>query len=356
VTRRWSIRVARIGGIDVRLHVSMLLLAWLVAAYAPEDPHGWAGATAWVTTIFVCVLVHEFAHSFVARRLGIAVHEIELYPIGGMSKIERMPDNPGKELKIALAGPATSVVIGLTFLAVTAITEAGVPRFDLVGGPMPIRVGWFNLVIGAFNLLPALPLDGGRALRALFEAREGPLVATHHAARIARRLAWVLILVGALGNVFLMIIGLFVHVVSRTEEFNAEVHHSLGELRTVDVMVREPLVLAPTASIGQVRDLASRTTQRQYPVADADGYVGLVDLRRLAAKDDDTLIADVMSTAAPVDPDAVVETVDWTGSDAVAVVRRGVVVGLLRREDVVLAAQRALAQAVAAESPARATK
>lgn len=335
--------MVRLAGIDVRLHVSMLLLVWLVGAYAAEDPRGVAGAAAWVATIFVCVLVHELAHSLTARRFGIAVKEIELLPIGGVSKLERIPNDPRQEVAIALAGPLTSIAIGAVFLAGAAVVSGQLPAVDLAGGPMPSRVGWFNLVIGGFNLLPALPLDGGRVLRALFEQREGPVRATHHAARVARRLAWVLIGVGAFANFFLMIIGLFVHVVSRAEEVDADVRHALEGLRVEDLMVRRPVVVSADSTLREVRNLLGYTSQRQFPVVDDSRCCGVLDVRRVAGVDGDTVASRVCVEVPSLRPETPIPHVDLTQAASPVLDDGGHVVGLLRAEDVALAAQSALA-------------
>ncbi len=345
---RWSLTIARVAGIEIRLHASMLLLVWLAALMAQKDPGGLTGAFAWVVTIFVCVLVHEFAHSLVARHLGVHVREIELLPIGGLSKMERIPDNPRHEFAIAVAGPAASLALGTGLLAAVSAAHGHIPPPTLAGGAFVARTAWFNLVIGAFNLLPALPLDGGRILRAFFEQREGPLRATHHAARIARILAVGMILVGAIFNVFLMVIGLFVSVMSRSEEATAEVNARLHGVRVGDLMIQAPVVVAENARVGDVSAMLTTTSQRQFPVVSQRGvYVGMLDVGRLANMSDGALVSELVAPIVPTTASASVElpTLFADGATKPVVDSDGHVVGLIRADDVLFAVQHSIAAA-----------
>jgi Zn-dependent protease len=286
--RRWSVRVGRIAGIDIRIHASMLLLVWIVVASAGEVEGSVAAGLLWVTAIFGGVLLHEFSHSLTARHFGVVVREIELLPIGGVSKFDTIPDAPRQELLISLAGPTASLVIGLTALIGITAVNGGLPAPALAGGPFWTRVAWFNIVIGLFNLLPALPLDGGRVLRAVFEMREGPLQATHHAARLGRVIALAMIFFGVFsGQIFVAIIGVFVSVVSRAEEVSAEIQDGMAHLSAADVMVRlvdTPAVQSSTR-LDQCPPLAPG---RALPVVDESGrVVGLLyaeDMMRAAAR------------------------------------------------------------------------
>ena len=174
------------AGVDIRIHATFLLLVALVAlgSTAPEGP-GLVASLVWLAAIFTCVVVHELAHSLVARRNGIPIVEIELLPIGGVSKMERSPEDPRVELRIAAAGPAASVALGAVFAGIALL--AGVPMWPptLYGGGFLARLSWVNLLLAGFNLAPALPLDGGRVLRALLEQKTDRQRATHVAARRA---------------------------------------------------------------------------------------------------------------------------------------------------------------------------
>jgi membrane-associated protease RseP (regulator of RpoE activity) len=206
-------------------------------------------------------------------------------------------------------------------------------------------VGWFSLLVAGFNLLPALPLDGGRAFRALLERHVGPDQATHEAARVARLFAVAMIAVGVLVNFFLMLIGWFVYLSSRAEEAVVTLHERLGGATVADVMVRHPAVVGEAQPVAEVVGLLTQTTQRQFPVVGSDGsYRGMVDGRQAAGLDPRTVIARVTAPDLTVVPSQLLRDLDglWTSNrEALAVVDGGDVVGLLRTEDVERLAQRA---------------
>jgi stage IV sporulation protein FB len=350
---RWSARLGAIAGIEVRVHATMLLLVWLVAL--GSDAYMDAVSTiGWFVLVFACVLAHELAHSLVARRVGVEVREIELLPIGGVSKMDRIPDEPNDELAISLAGPLMSATIGVTALALAAAAGADVWPPAIYSGSLLAGVGWFNLLVAGFNLLPALPLDGGRAFRALLERHVGPEEATHRAAHLARILAIVMIAVGVLVNLFLMLIGWFVYLTSRAEEAVVTLHERLDGATVGDVMVRQPVVLHEAQRVSDLVSVLTETTQRQFPVVAGDGsYRGIVDSRTASTLDPAIVLARVAVPEPPVAPSQSVEELDelWSSRrGAVAVVEAGAVVGLLRAEDVQLLAERVTAAATRAKA------
>jgi stage IV sporulation protein FB len=226
--RRWSVAVAAIAGVSIRVHVTFLALVVLVALAADGPARAAAAAVGWLVAVFACVVLHELAHALVARSKGIAVHEIDLLPIGGIARLERMPKEWRDESAIAAAGPLASLAIAL--LAFVLAVTAGQPLLPvrLWEGPLLTRLGWTNLVLGGLNLLPAFPLDGGRVLRALLERDRSRLVATRQAAGFGRVLALTLIALGFIFNLWLTVIGLFVVLASRAEENAVEIEATLG--------------------------------------------------------------------------------------------------------------------------------
>jgi Zn-dependent protease len=276
--RRGSIRIGRISGIDIRVHwsFSLLVAVFLLAADAPGGL-GVASSLVWLVVIFGCVLFHELAHCVVGRRHGAEVHEIELLPIGGVSKLERLPDAPSEELAMAIAGPLAS--IGIAVVAALAATAALVPLlpFTLYDGPLLARTFWFNLVIAAFNLLPAFPLDGGRVFRALLERRRDLLAATRIAVRVGHAVAVAFVVIGLFWNLWLVIIGVFVFVGATMEEAATVVHAALRNRRVDQLMLLDPVIVDADASAGDLHEMLRRTAQRAFPVV-ADGrYVGMLD-------------------------------------------------------------------------------
>lgn len=216
---RLSLRLATVAGVQIRVHLTFVVLLALVAlgATAPEGP-GLVPAFGWLVALFACVVLHELAHSLVAIRHGIRVPEIDLLPIGGVSRLEREPGDPNVELRIAAAGPAASVLLGAALAVVAVVAGVDIWPPTLYGGALLARLVWVNLMLAAFNLLPALPLDGGRVLRAFLEPRRGRAAATLQVARISRVLAAIMVAVGFFLSLWLVIIGGFVYVGSLAEE------------------------------------------------------------------------------------------------------------------------------------------
>ncbi len=219
---RRSISLGSVFGIPLRMHWTFLVLLALVAVLEWS-----AGASAvvaglvWIVGLFAFVVAHELAHSVVARRRGSVVVDILLLPIGGMSQLESMPEDPRDELAVAIAGPLASLAIGVVLLGAAAAAGASLWPPDLVAGSWFARFGWMNLLLGAFNLLPALPMDGGRVLRAALARHQGRVRATMTAARVARALAIAMIVVGLFYDLWLILIGFFVLVGASSEEAEA---------------------------------------------------------------------------------------------------------------------------------------
>ncbi len=211
--------IARVAGITIRVHWSFLLLiGFIVAAGWSAGPAAIGNLLAWIGALFACVVLHELAHSIVARRRGATVLGIILLPIGGVSQIDKMPERPPDELAIAAVGPLTSFVLGIAFLGVALATGAAAWPPTLLAGSWWARLGWLNILLAAFNMLPALPMDGGRVLRAWLERRRDPLTATRLAGRIARGIAVVMIVAGLFYDLWLIFIGIFVFLGAAAEE------------------------------------------------------------------------------------------------------------------------------------------
>ena len=224
-----SIRLARVRGIEIKVHVLTLVIIGLVVLLWSEgsfDQFVFAGL--FTTLLFSCVILHELGHGLVAQMHGIRVRDILLLPIGGVARLEEVPEHPWTELKVALAGPAVNLGIFLILSPIVAV--AGMPALlaELLGatparGPLGELVGllWMaNFLIFAFNLLPAFPLDGGRIFRAFLATRGDYVRATTRAATVGKIAAAGLILLGfVLGGAFfwLIVVGLFLILAGTNE-------------------------------------------------------------------------------------------------------------------------------------------
>ena len=238
----WSFRLGRVRGIDIKIHYTFLFLLALALLLGGDRSFGQAaGRFVLIVLLFGCVLLHELGHSVVAQAHGIRVRDITLLPIGGIARLEAVPENPWTELKIAIAGPAVNLGIFILLAPLVVLTFIGaaaeIPFMAAVAtGPIGSVLLWLcgaNLALMAFNLLPAFPLDGGRVLRALLAMRMDFVRATVIAARVGKVLAIGLILVGVLdglgitvsgvgvigggGLIWLIVIGAFIFLAGANE-------------------------------------------------------------------------------------------------------------------------------------------
>jgi Zn-dependent protease len=219
---KWSVALGTFGGTVVRLHVTFLIfLAWLgLAFYTQGGVAAAASGLVFIALLFLCVVLHEFGHIAAARRYDVRTPDIVLLPIGGVARMERIPEDPRQEVVVALAGPAVNVVIAaLLFLVLGGNVTATGPMVGQPGLTMvAVNLFWANVVLVLFNLLPAFPMDGGRVLRALLAHRMGYARGTRIAAGIGQGLAFGFGLLGLLaGNPLLLFVALFVYLAAASE-------------------------------------------------------------------------------------------------------------------------------------------
>ena len=338
---RAAFRIARVDGIDIRVHASFLLLVVAIVWLSSARGGPGAGAAAlWIVMVFTCVALHELGHSLVARTRGARVVEILLMPLGGVSRMENLPERPADELAIAAAGPAVSLGIAAVAALVATATHAGLWPPDLMGGSLAGRLMWINVMLGAFNLLPAFPLDGGRVLRALLHERLPLVEATRTAARIGRGFAIALALVGVVFDIWLVLIALFVWFGASAEETATVIHARIGSLAVSDVMIESPIVADGHWRADEFEPTARHSAQRVFPVVSDGRYLGVLDRIDLTEPPSGATLDQLAAAGAPTL--AVDDALEAVALPALARARRhastvvtdGNVVGILRQEDV----------------------
>ena len=271
----WSITIGTVKGTVIRLHITFLLfLAWIAAVYYAEG--GWDAAVRgilFIVLLFACVVLHEFGHIFAARRYGVQTPDVVLLPIGGVARLERIPEEPAQEIFVALAGPAVNVAIAaVLFLALggampTLGAEAANPGIELLA-----RLLWANLFIAVFNLIPAFPMDGGRVLRAFLARRYGYARGTQVASTIGQGAAFLFGLLGLLaGNVLLLFIALFVYLAAASEGHAAQMRQVSRGMMVADGMITKFESLTPASTVEDAVNCLIRTTQHEFPVVDGAG-------------------------------------------------------------------------------------
>jgi len=321
-------KVGRLAGIDLAIHPSWLVIAFLVtytlaASQFPRQYPGWESGQYWLVAgataalFFASVLAHELSHAIVARRLGLKVESITLFIFGGVTTIDTDARTPREEALIALAGPAMSIALGAVFIGA-----------DLVIGQEQIGalIGWLgvvNLVLGVFNLIPGFPMDGGRVLRALlWRFRGDRLVATRNAAIVGRTFAYVLIGLGVFyalqpgglfGGIWLALIGWFLSTAAESTVAQAGVEQSLRGVRVRDGMDPSPPAVSPNEPVAElVQERLLRGEDRAFLVRHDDGglagLVTLSDVRRLPREQwPEARVTDIMTRyadLATIGPDA----------------------------------------------------
>jgi stage IV sporulation protein FB len=308
VSMRWSLNIGTIAGTAVRVHITFLLfLVWIFAAdYASGGPdEAWRGLL-FMVLLFGCVLAHEFGHIFTARAFGVATPDVTLLPIGGVARLERIPEEPRQEFLIAIAGPAVNVVIALALIvlagarldlgALSGVENAHISMVD--------RLAIVNLFLALFNMIPAFPMDGGRVLRAALAIRMGHTHATEAAAAVGQVVAFLLGFIGLFFNPMLIFIAVFVYLAASSEAHMVALRAMAHGVPVTNAMMTQFAKLTPQAHVDEAVQTLLRTSQSEFPVVDgADKPVGLLGrgdlIRALKERGPDARVADVMSPKVP---------------------------------------------------------
>jgi Zn-dependent protease/CBS domain-containing protein len=304
----WSMPLFSVGETTVRVHFTFfLLLAWLGAVnWIAAGPQAAVQGLIFILLLFLCVLLHEFGHIFMARRYGIRTPDVTLLPIGGVASLERMPEKPGQEIAVALAGPAVNVAIAAVLLLVlnAQFDLETVRNIEAVQSSLVARVAAANIALAVFNMIPAFPMDGGRVLRALLATRFGYVRATRLAANTGQVIAVVFGFLGLLGNPLLVLIAVFIFLAASAEAQLVELRDLARGYLARDAMITRFESLGPQSTADDAVSLLLRTTQQEFPVLDGAGrMLGLVTRDRLIEalrdKGGATPVLDFMETNIP---------------------------------------------------------
>ncbi len=268
---KWSWKVARIAGIDIYIHATFLLLIYLVGI-SYWNQQGTVAAVisgvGFILALFGCVVLHEFGHSLTARRYGIKTRNITLLPIGGVAALEKMPDDPRQEINVAIAGPAVNFVIAFLLYMYLNLSHAPIASGELSvsGGSFVYRLMLINVFIGAFNLLPAFPMDGGRILRAALALRMDHARATQKAASVGQFLALGMGFLGIMYNPFLLFIAVFIWFGASMENNAEQLKSVLGQATVRHAMLNEFHTLSPEDNLARAVELTLAGSQKDFPV------------------------------------------------------------------------------------------
>jgi len=304
----WSLNIGKVAGTVVRIHLTFLLfLAWIFAASYANG----GAATAWnsllfMLLLFLCVLLHEFGHIFTARAFGVTTPYVTLLPIGGVAQLERIPEEPGQEFLIAIAGPLVNVAITLllVFVAGANLQPSAAAAVDNTQIAIVDRLAIVNLFLAIFNLIPAFPMDGGRVLRAALASRMGYVRATEIAAAIGQFVAFALGFFGLMYNPILIFIAIFVYLAASSEAHMVALRAVSRGVPVSYAMMTQYATLTPEEHVDHAVQTLLATNQGEFPVIDGTGKpVGLLDrgalIRALKTLGPDARVGEAMSTELP---------------------------------------------------------
>jgi Zn-dependent protease/CBS domain-containing protein len=310
---RWSLRIGQVAGIAIFVHISFLLLPLWIGFTHYSVRQSWIDAGSGVLfllILFAIVVLHELGHALTARRFGIQTRDITLLPIGGVARLERLPEDPKQELLVALAGPAVNVGLALLLFALVGASAelSSLAHIGIPGDEFLVTLLWLNVALAVFNLIPAFPMDGGRVLRAILALRMSYVRATNLAAGVGQTLAFGFAFVGLssiffghlgpVSNPFLLFIALFVWMGASHEAGLVQMKSALGNVPVARLMVTDFRTLAPDDSLSRAVEHLLGGWQHDFPVLEQGRVAGVLTrsalVHGLAQRGQNGLVRDVM--------------------------------------------------------------
>lgn len=310
-----SLQLFKIRGIDIKMHFTFpLILIWAGLSFGLFQQGGLEGAVYGIletSLVFIIVVLHELGHSVAAQYYNVPVKQIVLLPIGGVAQLEEIPEEPRKELVIAIAGPLVNFVLAVILAVIAPLLGQSLSGGSLLALPSLLGKLTFssifgymfttNLFIGLFNLIPAYPMDGGRILRALLATRLSYRKATAAAVTIGQILSWGFGLWGFLsGNFFLIILAFFIYTGAGQEGKMVQTKHILGDLRVEQAYSRGVRSISLNEPLETALQATLHSFQSSFPICEDGQLAGMLPysslVRSLEKKDLQTPIREVMQT------------------------------------------------------------
>lgn len=283
---KWSTKIGRLSGIDIYIHLTFwLLIPFVGFIYWQENNNIPAAINGiiFVMSVFLCVLLHEFGHALTAKKFGINTKDITLLPIGGLARLQKIPENPVHELWITAAGPAVNAVIAILLLIFLKSLGSFEPinTITMTSGPFLERLMVANIALVIFNILPAFPMDGGRILRALLAMKMAYSKATQIAVNVGQTMAVLFGIIGLFSNPFLVIIALFVWIGATMEGSIVQMKASLNGIPVRNAMITDFKTLNANDTLSKVIDYVISGTQKDFPVMENDNLVGILTQKNM---------------------------------------------------------------------------
>lgn len=340
---RGSIKLFRLFGIFIKIHITFLIL--------PLLGFFWGGirGVCLILFIFLCVVLHEICHSLQAKKYGVIVDEIILLPIGGIASMRNIPDNPSQEFAISIMGPLFNFALAIVFYYPLRLLLGPdvLHQFPPSISTWPNTIAyafWINPLLGAFNLLPAFPMDGGRILRAFLARRIDYQRATRIAVGFGHAFALVFAFAGIMsGNFILIIIALFVYMAASQEELRVDLRMTLRKFYVKDILPEQFLSIEPDTPLSKVLEFIFHSHQEDFPVTEGGRLVGLLTRADIIStihqfglnkKVGEVMRRDFL-TAKPDDLlTNVHKMMEESGLKAIPILREGSLCGIIALEDI----------------------
>ncbi|MGI9535315.1 MAG: site-2 protease family protein [Thermodesulfobacteriota bacterium] len=302
---KWSTKLGSFKGIEVYIHFTFwLIFLWVGYIYWMrfQNISSVVEGVLLVIAVFGCVLLHEFGHALTAQKYGIKTRDITLLPIGGLAKIEKIPEKPIQEFWITLAGPAVNVVIAILLFLILYLSGNFEPltNTSITEGSFIEKLMLVNVVLVVFNVLPAFPMDGGRILRAVLAMRMDYTKATQVAVSIGQGMAFLFGFIGLFTNPFLVIIALFVWIGATMEGSIVQLKSLLGGIPVKDAMITDFKTLSANDELSKAVELVISGSQKDFPVMKDHEVIGILTqrdlLKGLSERGQSSLVSDTMTT------------------------------------------------------------
>ncbi|PKD43549.1 site-2 protease family protein [Rhodohalobacter barkolensis] len=304
-----SLQLGRFAGIKVQIHWTFWLLFLFIGFMVLSNDGSYADLFwnfAFITALFICVVLHEFGHALAARRYGVGTRNITLFPIGGVANLKDMPENPKEEFIIAIAGPLVNVVIALLLWMVVPLDQFLVDDPEMLEEQLvSINAQNFlfylfaiNVALVAFNMIPAFPMDGGRVFRAILATRMSRVQATKAATALGKFLALLFFLFGLFSNIILAVIAVFIYFGAHSENIMIQQISLLEGNDIEDAMITDFTILKPDDTLQVAIDRILSSTEQDFIVQENDNVVGILFMSDLAQavreKGKQTVVSEVM--------------------------------------------------------------
>jgi Zn-dependent protease/predicted transcriptional regulator len=359
-TMNSSIQIGRIMNIPIKLHITFLLIipvfAWIFAnnpkVYGFDDVEPislrYTLSFAAALLLFICVLLHELGHSYIAKKYGTKIQGITLFLFGGVSSMEEIPRNPRVEFRMALAGPLVSLFIGVVLIIIYTFFKND-PSIEYYNR-LVFLIGTLNIILFAFNLLPAFPMDGGRVFRAVLAERMPYIKATKTAANVGKMFA---ILMGIFGVVavfspILILIAFFIYIGASEEEKATEINVTLEGVKIKDIMSKNIVSVKPDMTVEELVELMFRLKHMGYPVMDdtkIEGIVTFTDVQKVSkdvrknVKVSQIMTKDIISLEEQDDVVNALKVMTLNNIGRIIIKNRDQLVGILSRTDILRSIQ-----------------